>query len=149
MIGPGLDPDYDPAAYNLFAVLESALSTGLAKPGSVEMVVFDINPWVLSHVRAIAAKGGARYNARLRAEDLNVVTQTVEPAQGQGFDLVFLSTAPAERSVVEQSLVLANLARMMAGGGVLLTGSAASVAIPQEFEAINGLPEGIVAFRRK
>ncbi len=148
VVGPGLDPDYDPDTYNLFALVESALSTGMAKPGSVEAIVFDINPWVLSHVRAVAANSGARDNARLRAEDLNIVTQTVDAAPGQGFDLMFMSTAPAENAV-EQSLVLANLAQMMAGGGVLLTNSATSVPIPQEFEAINGLPEGILAYRRK
>lgn len=149
VIGPGLDPDYDPDTYNLGASLEAALSSGLAKPGSVEMVVFDINPWVLSHVRAVAGRTGAHHNARIRAEDLNVITQTVETGPGQGFDLMVLSTAMGGYGTTEQTLVLENLARMMASGGLLLTIGTTSGAIPQEFEPLSGAPDGLTVYRRR
>ena len=149
VIGPGLDPEYDPDSYNLFAGLEAALSSGLARPGSVEVVVFDIHPWVLSHIRAVAGKSGARYNARVRAEDLDIVTQTLETAAGQGFDLILLTPALSNYSPREQTLVLANLVQMMASGGVLLTTGPASAAIPQEFEAGSGVIDGISVYRRR
>jgi hypothetical protein len=148
VIGPGLDPEYDPDNDNQFASLDAALSSGLAKSGSLEVVVLDINPWVLSHVRAVASKAGGRLGARIRAEDLNVVTQTLETAPGQGFDLVVASAGLAGYSRVEETLMLENVAQMMASGGVFIPNGAASVTIPQEFEAVSWT-EGITAYRRR
>ena len=148
VIGPGLDPEYDPDTYNLFASLDAAVASGLTKPGSVEVVVLDINPWVLSHVRAVASKAGGRNGARIRAEDLNVVTQTAEAAPGQGFDLVVAATAGYSR--VELMLAMENVAQMMASGGVFLASGASSVTIPAELETVSGgTGEGIAAYRRR
>jgi hypothetical protein len=148
VIGPGLDPEYDPDTYNLFASLEAALALGLTKPGNVDVVVFDINPWVLSHVRAVAAKAGGRSGARIRAEDLNVAAQTVDTAPGQGFDLVVASTTGYNR--VEMTLVMANVAQMMANGGVFLANGASSATIPPELETLSSAAgEGIAAYRRR
>jgi hypothetical protein len=148
VIGPGLDPEYDPDTYNLFASLEAALALGLTKPGNVDVVVFDINPWVLSHVRAVAAKAGGRSGARIRAEDLNVAVQTVDTAPGQGFDLVVASTTGYNR--VEMTLVMANVAQMMTSGGVFLTNGASSATIPPELETLSSAAgEGIAAYRRR
>jgi hypothetical protein len=94
--------------------------------------VFDINPWVLSYVRAVAANAGGRNGARIHAEDLNIVTQTVDAAPGQGFDLVVAVTALAGYNRVEQRLAMASIARMLAPDGVFLTNGAPSVAIPAE-----------------
>jgi hypothetical protein len=148
VIGPGLDPEYDPDTYNLFASLEAPLALGLTKPGNVDVVVFDINPWVLSHVRAVAAKAGGRSGARIRAEDLNVAVQTVDTAPGQGFDLVVASTTGYNR--VEMTLVMANVAQMMTSGGVFLTNGASSATIPPELETLSSAAgEGIAAYRRR
>jgi hypothetical protein len=149
VIGPGFDPEYDPDTYNLFGSLEGALSSGLAKPGNVEVLVLDVNPWVLTHVRAVAGKSGARYSAKIRAVDLDVVTQTLETGAGQGFDLMILNASLGGYSPLEQSLVLANVAQMMASGGVFLISGAASVPIPQEFEAVGGATDAITVYRRR
>jgi hypothetical protein len=133
VIGPGLDPEFDPDTYNLFAGLDAAQATGLAKPGSVEVVVFDIHPWVLSYVRSIAANAGGRSGVRIRAEDLNIVTQTVDAAPGQGFDLVVAATALAGYSRIEQRLAMASVARMLAAGGVFLTNGGPAAPLPAEF----------------
>jgi hypothetical protein len=148
VIGPGLDPEYDPDSDNQFASLDAALSSGLARSGSLELVVLDINPWVLSHVRAVASKAGGRSGARIRAEDLNIVTQTIESAPGQGFDLVVASAGLSGYSRVEEMLMLENVAQMLASGGVFIANGAASVTIPQEFEAVS-VAEGITAYRRR
>lgn len=148
VIGPGLDPEYDPDTYNLFASLEAALALGLTKPGNVDVVVFDINPWVLSHVRAVAAKAGGRNGAHIRAEDLNVATQTVDAAGGQGFDLVVASTTGYSR--VEMTLLMASVTQMLASGAVFLANGASSATIPPELEMLTGVTgEGIAAYRRR
>jgi hypothetical protein len=147
VIGPGLDPEYDPETYNLFASLEASLTMALAKPGNVEIVVLDIHPWVLSHVRAVASKAGERYGARIRAEDLNVIAQT---APGQGFDLVVAASGLSSYSRIEQTLVLANVAQMMASGGVFLANGNSSMTIPPEFEVLGGpTGEGMMTYRRR
>ena len=145
VIGPGLDPEYDPDTYNLFAGLEAAQTVKLTKSGDVDVVVFDIHPWVLAHVRAVASKAGGRYGARIRAAELNIVTQT---APGQGFDLVVAATSLSGYSHLEQTLILANLAQMMARGGVLLANVDTSVAIPAELEALIS-STGIMSYRRR
>jgi hypothetical protein len=148
VIGPGLDPEYDPDTYNLFAGLEAALASGLTKSGRVEVVVFDINPWVLSHVRTVAAKAGGRNGAHIGAEDLDIATQTVDAAPGQGFDLVVAATAGYSR--IELTLAMANVAQMMASGGIFIANGASSVTIPAELETLTGATgEGIAAYRRR
>jgi hypothetical protein len=150
LIGPGLDPAYDPDIDNLFASLEAALQSGLTKPGNVEVIVLDIHPWVLSHVRAVASKAGGKYGAHIRAEDLNVLTQTVETAPGQGFDLVVATSSLAGYSRVEQTMAMANVAQMMASGGVFLVNGDSSVTIPPELEALSGAAgEEVTAYRRR
>jgi hypothetical protein len=148
VIGPGLDPEYDPDAYNLFASVEAAVASGLAKPGNVEVVVFDINPWVLSHVRVVTAKSGGKNSAHIRAEDLNVAAQTVDSGPGQGFDLVVAATTGY--SPVEMTLVMASVTEMLASGGFFLANGTSSVTIPPELELLSGAAgEGITAYRRR
>lgn len=149
VIGPGLDAEYDLDSGNLFGSLEATLSLGLAKPGNVEVVVFDINPWVLSHVRTVAGKAGGRSGAHIRAEDLNIVTQTIDAGSGQGFDLIVASTSLAGHSPLDQTLALENVGQMMASGGVFLA-SGAPGTMPPEFEALNSAtPDGIAVYRRR
>jgi hypothetical protein len=148
VIGPGLDPEYDPDTYNLFPSLEAALASGLTKPGNVDVVVFDINPWVLSHVRAVTANAGGRNGARIRAEDLNVATQTVDAAPGQGFDLVVAATTGYSR--IEMTLVMASVTQMLTSGGVFLANGASSVTIPPELEMLSAATgDGIAVYRRR
>jgi hypothetical protein len=148
VIGPGLDPEFDPDTYNLFASLDAALASGLTKPGNVELVVFDINPWVLSHVRAVAAKFGGRNGARIRAEDMNISTQTIDAASGQGFDLMVAATAGYSR--IELTLAMASVARMLVSGGVFLASGALPVGIPADLEILSGTAgNGITVYRRR
>jgi threonine dehydrogenase-like Zn-dependent dehydrogenase len=86
--------------------------------------------------------------ASIRAEDLNIVTQTVETSPGQGFDLVVATSGLAGYSRIEEMLMLENVAQMIASGGVFIANGAASVTIPQEFEAVS-VAEGITAYRRR
>lgn len=146
VIGPGLDPDYDPDAYNLSAGLEATSRLNLVKPANVDLTLLDINPWVLSHFRAIAAKAGARSGARLRAEDLNVVTQNLE----SGFDLVVADPALAGYSRLDQVLALANIAQMMTSGAILLVNGGPPAIVPPELEPLaGGEAKEIAAYRRR
>jgi len=62
VIGPGVDftgPAGDalpPQSIQPFAVLESVLRLGLAQPAEVEITVFDLNPCVLMHLKALPAR---------------------------------------------------------------------------------------------
>jgi len=75
IISGGLDfagtPDnYDfhqPQAITPFAVLEAALRLNLAQPGDAQVVVFELGPFALAHLRSAAAKAraGGRYVLQL------------------------------------------------------------------------------------
>jgi hypothetical protein len=149
VIGPGLDPQYDPASYNPFIGLEAAIGSGLAKAGNAEVVVFDINPWVLSAIHNLAAKA-ARNAARVRAADLNIVTQTLETPPGQGFDLVVGGTALAGYGAVDQALAMLSVSEMMSSGGIFLVSGQPSATIPSSLEILSATTgTGITAYRRR
>ena len=58
----------------------------------------------------------------ITARDLNIILQRPEPLpEGERFDLVIATNILIYYDVFEQSLALANLARMLHSGGVLLT----------------------------
>jgi hypothetical protein len=65
VIGPGIDfagepgcsDVYPPQSVQPFAVLESVLRLGWAQPSDVQVVAFDLNPFVLSQLRASKSRG--------------------------------------------------------------------------------------------
>ncbi len=62
--------------------------------------------------------------ACISVEDANIVSQTIEAAQG--FDLVIATNVLGYYNRVEQTLALTNIAHMMALGGILITNGVAS-----------------------
>jgi hypothetical protein len=75
IIGPGLDFTDKRDGYDFyplqtiqpFAVMEAVLRLGLADPGDVRVVAFDLNPAVLAHVNRLSerARAGQRYVLQL------------------------------------------------------------------------------------
>jgi SAM-dependent methyltransferase len=75
VIGPGLDftdkaegiDTYPPQTIQPFALIDSLVRLGLAKPGDVRVTAFDLTPRVIAHVRAAAerARAGAPYDLQL------------------------------------------------------------------------------------
>ncbi len=72
--------------------------------------------------RAITVK--AEYVARLRAVDLDIVSQTSDQEPGKGFDLVVATNILVYYDLFHQALAKAAIARMMNPGGVLLVNHA-------------------------
>ena len=85
-------------------------------------------------VRAIAIK--AQFAAHISVEELNIVTQTLEAAPGQSFDLVILTNVLSHYSPLEQALALAGIAQMLTGGGILLESGTPPAQKPKEFETL-------------
>jgi hypothetical protein len=185
IIGPGLDFTDKRDGYDFyplqtiqpFAVMEAVLRLGLADPGDVRVVAFELNPAVLAHVNRLSerARAGQRYvlqlprdpasdwndasmgywrqfgdvigtpvaplpvpsglrgvelravavkpqlAARVSAADLNIVAQTMDPAAGEGFDLVVATNILYYYGRFEQVLAMANVAQMMNPGGIFLS----------------------------
>jgi hypothetical protein len=75
VVGPGLDFTDKRDGYDFyplqtlqpFAVLEAVLRLKLVQPGSIEVVTFDLNPWVNEHVKRLVerAHGGRPYVVQL------------------------------------------------------------------------------------
>ena len=72
--------------------------------------------------RAITVK--PEYVARLRAVDLDIVSQTSDQEPGKGFDLVVATNILVYYDLFHQALAKAAIARMMNVGGVLLVNHA-------------------------
>jgi hypothetical protein len=149
VISPAPDLGIEPGANGQFGILEAVLRLGLAKPDNLEVVVLDVNPWVLSQVRAAGAKN-TNGRGRIRVQDLDVVAQTIDTPADQGFDLVVAMNGLAYGKTVDQALAMMNVTRMMTSGGVLLVKGPASLRIPTELELVNTAPgEGIATYRRR
>ena len=58
--------------------------------------------------------------AHLRVFNTNIVTQTLDFPEGQGFDLVIATNVLVYYDRFQQSLALANIARMLNSGGIFL-----------------------------
>ena len=185
IIGPGLDfvdksegyDFYPQQTVQPFAVMDSLLRLGLAKPGQLQVTTLDISERVNQHIQAARgrARRGEAYvvqlprdpgagwkpaavaywehfgdqlgapakpaavpaelgDVRVRAvrlppaavlavtpADLNVVYQRLPLAAGEGYDLVIATNILVYYDVFEQELALANVQRMLAPGGVLLS----------------------------
>ena len=185
IVGPGLDfadkregyDVYPPQTMQPFAVTDSLLRLGLAKPDDLRVSTFDLSPRINQHIEAARARAraGAGYvlqlpretavewnpllvkywerlgdrigepasavaapaGVQIRAvrvrpavvrsitpEDLNIVLQRIEPlAAGERYDLIIATNILVYYGVFEQSLALANVARMLQPGGFFLTNS--------------------------
>lgn len=107
-------------------------------------------------VRAIAVK--PQLAARLKVEDLDVVAQTSEGAPDKGFDLVVATNVLGSYNRVEQTLALASMGQMLAGGGLLLVDGAPPDLKTPQLELIGvqhvvftegGAGDDVVAYRKR
>jgi SAM-dependent methyltransferase len=185
IVGPGLDfvdksegyDFYPQQTVQPFAVIDSLLRLGLAKPGQLQVTTLDISERVNRHIQGARARArlGEAYVAQLPRDakagwkpgavaywehfgdqlgspakavavpaelgdvqvravrfppavvlqvtpaDLNVVYQRLPLPPGQGFDLVIATNILVYYDVFEQELALANVQRMLAPGGILLS----------------------------
>ena len=76
------------------------------------------------HLEARAITVKPEYVARLRAVDLDIVSQTLDQGPGEGFDLVVATNILVYYDLFHQALAKAAIARMMNPGGVLLVNHA-------------------------
>ena len=77
-------------------------------------------PATLSGVVARALAVRPEYAARMKAYDANIVAQTLDFPAGQGLDLVVATNVLVYYDRFQQALAMANIARMLNHGGILL-----------------------------
>jgi chemotaxis methyl-accepting protein methylase len=58
---------------------------------------------------------------RMEPVDLNIVAQTLDIAEGQGFDLIVATNVLVYYDSLQQALALASIARLLNPGGVFLS----------------------------
>lgn len=105
------------------------------KPLPVPASVSDVT------MRAVAIR--PRYAARIRGFDMNVVTQTMDVPEGQGFDLVVATNVLVYYDLFQQALAMGSIAHMMNHGGIFL----ANHALPaQHVQALEFLGRRTVAY---
>jgi chemotaxis methyl-accepting protein methylase len=66
----------------------------------------------------------AEYAASLTALDLNIVTQTSDLPEGQGFDLVVATNILVYYDVFQQALAMSNIARLLNPNGIFIANNA-------------------------
>jgi len=86
------------------------------KPLPVPASVIDVT------MRAVAIR--PRYAAQMRGFDMNVVTQTMDVPEGQGFDLVVATNVLVYYDLFQQALAMGSIAHMMNHGGIFLANHA-------------------------
>ena len=86
------------------------------KPLPVPVSVSDVT------IRAVAIR--PRYAAQMRGYDMNVVTQTMDVPEGQGFDLVVATNVLVYYDLFQQALAMGSIAHMMNHGGIFLVNHA-------------------------
>lgn len=105
------------------------------KPLPVPASVIDVT------MRAVAIR--PRYAAQMRGFDMNVVTQTMDVPEGQGFDLVVATNVLVYYDLFQQALAMSSIAHMMNHGGIFL----ANHALPaQHSQALEFLGRRTVAY---
>jgi hypothetical protein len=72
--------------------------------------------------RAVAIR--AEYAASLTALDLNIVAQTSDSPEGQGFDLVVATNILVYYDVFQQALAMANIAHLLNPNGIFMANNA-------------------------
>src|SRR5712692_70510 len=106
-----------------------------AKPLPVPDTVIDVT------MRAVTIR--PKYAAQMRGFDMNVVTQTMEVPEGQGFDLVVATNVLVYYDLFQQALAMDSIAHMMNHGGIFL----ANHALPaQHGQALEFLGRRTVAY---
>jgi len=108
-------------------------------------------------MRAVAIR--PRYAAEMRGFDMNVVTQTMDVPEGQGFDLVVATNVLVYYDLFQQALAMSNISRMMNHGGIFLANHALPAQHAQALEYLGRrtvayTPSGaygddVVAYRRR
>ena len=92
-------------------------------------------------MRAVAIR--PRYAAQMHGFDMNVVTQTMDVPDGQGFDLVVATNVLVYYDLFQQALAMGSIAHMMNHGGIFL----ANHALPaQHASALEFLGRRTVAY---
>jgi hypothetical protein len=86
------------------------------KPLPVPATVTDVT------TRAVAIR--PRYAAQMHGYDMNVVTQTMDVPEGQGFDLVVATNVLVYYDLFQQALAMGSIAHMMNHGGIFLANHA-------------------------
>jgi hypothetical protein len=86
------------------------------KPLPVPASVIDVT------TRAVAIR--PRYAAQMRGFDMNLVTQTMDVPEGQGFDLVVATNVLVYYDLFQQALAMGSIAHMMNHGGIFLANHA-------------------------
>ncbi len=122
-----------------------------AKPLPVPVSVSDVT------MRAVAIR--PRFAAQMRGFDMNVVTQTMDVREGQGFDLVIATNVLVYYDLLQQALAMGSIAHMMNHGGIFLANHALPAQHAQALEYLGRrtvayTPSGaygddVVAYRRR
>ncbi len=122
-----------------------------AKPLPVPVSVSDVT------MRAVTIR--PRFAAQMHGFDMNVVTQTMDVREGQGFDLVVATNVLVYYDLLQQALAMASIAHMMNHGGIFLANHALPAQHAQALEYLGRrtvayTPSGaygddVVAYRRR
>ena len=104
--------DWSPAAISYWEHLGDLLGTRV-KPLPV--------PQSLGEVALRAVTIAPRYAARMKPVDLNIVAQTLDIAEAQGFDLIVATNVLVYYDPLQQALALTSVARLLNPGGIFLS----------------------------
>jgi hypothetical protein len=145
-----ISAEWSPEAVAYWQKFGEVLGTPV-KPLPVPASVSDVT------MRAVAIR--PRYAAQMRGFDMNVVTQTMDVPEGQGFDLVVATNVLVYYDLFQQALAMGSVAHMMNHGGIFLANHAlpAQHALALEFlgrRTVAYTPSGaygddVVVYRRR
>ena len=107
--------EWSPEAVAYWQKFGDVLGTPV-KPLPVPASVIDVT------MRAVAIR--PKYAAQMRGYDMNVVTQTMDIPEGQGFDLVVATNVLVYYDLFQQALAMSSIAHMMNPGGIFLANHA-------------------------
>ncbi len=95
-------------------------------------------PEQLPSVKLKAVAITADRATRIIAVDLNIVAQTADFAEGEGFDLVVATNILVYYDQFQQALAMANIARMMNPGGIFVSNTALPSAHDDRLKYLGG-----------
>ena len=81
-------------------------------------------PNSLPSLESRAVSIGSEYAARMTPINLNIVAQTIDASDGNGFDLVVATNILVYYDLFQQALAMTNIAHMMNAGGIFLANNA-------------------------
>jgi len=85
--------------------------------------------------------------ARVSPVDLNIVAQTTDFAEGEGFDLVVATNILLYYDHLQQALAMSNIARMMNTGGIFVSNTPLAVGARRKVEISGREKRGVRARR--